>query len=102
MESTKVPAFIINTTYRLESEDVDAFSALAARISINAAKREGRLFLHAAQDVLDLNIFQLFEGWASRKPSMRTLQAKTSRALCMKRCDYGLPAASATSSWCPG
>ena len=62
-----VPAFVINTTYRIDREDVSAFAALCSRMAINAAKREGCAFLHATQDVLDPATFHLFEGWLSQE-----------------------------------
>lgn len=62
-----VPAFIINTTYRIKAEDTDAFAALSARMATNAKSTKGCLFLHAAQDVLDRNTFRLFEGWEGQE-----------------------------------
>lgn len=36
MDTTKIPAFIINTTYRIQTEDVHAFAALSAQMATNA------------------------------------------------------------------
>jgi quinol monooxygenase YgiN len=67
MDTTATPAFIINTTYRIEKDDVDAFAALAAQMAKDGAKREGCIFLHAAQDILDHSRFHLVEGWKTQE-----------------------------------
>jgi quinol monooxygenase YgiN len=61
-----VPAFIINTTYRIHPDDVAAYKALAVRFSGAASLWEGCDFASVGQDVLDPATFHLIEGWQDR------------------------------------
>ena len=60
---TDTPTLIINATYRVHSEDVDAFKALAPRMAAVGGKHDGCAFLTAAQDTADPTTFFTFEGW---------------------------------------
>ena len=62
-ENTITPEFVINTTYRLHIDDVEAFKVLASRMATTATKRDGCVFLKVAQDIDDSTTFHLFEGW---------------------------------------
>ena len=60
---TETPALLIYTTYRLQSDDVEAFRSLALRMATTAKARDGCAFLDVAQDASDRAIFRLIEGW---------------------------------------
>lgn len=65
-EDTTTPAFLIVARYTLDPADTAAFKAITARMAEGAHRRPGNLFLHAAQNVADANVFHLTEGWASQ------------------------------------
>ena len=60
---TDTPTLIVNATYRLHPEDVDAFKALAPRMAAIGCKHDGCAFLTAAQDTAKPTTFYTFEGW---------------------------------------
>ena len=47
-------ALLVYTTYRLVSDDVEAFRTLALRMTSTANSRDGCVFLDVAQDISDL------------------------------------------------
>ena len=59
----ETPALLVYTTYRLVSDDVEAFRSLALRMTATASSRDGCAFLNVAQDVSDPATFRLIEGW---------------------------------------
>ncbi len=60
---TETPALLIYATYRLVSDDVEAFRSLAVRMATTAKSRDGCAFLDVAQDINDPATFRLVEGW---------------------------------------
>lgn len=60
---TDTPALLIYTTYRVQSDDREAFRALALRMASAATMRDGCAFLDVAEDLAAGGTFRLIEGW---------------------------------------
>ncbi len=60
---TDTPTLIINATYRVHPEDVNAFKSLASRMAAVGGKQDGCAFLTTAQDTADPTTFYTFEAW---------------------------------------
>ncbi|MEG3175362.1 antibiotic biosynthesis monooxygenase [Sphingomonas sp. RB3P16] len=67
VDANATPAFLIVANYVLDPADAEAFQRIAARMAEQAKRRPGNVFLNAARDVADPNIFHLTEGWASQE-----------------------------------
>jgi quinol monooxygenase YgiN len=65
-KNTITPMILIDATYRMDIDDVEAFKAVASRMAAAAAKRDGCAFMKVAQGVDDPTTFHLFEGWRDR------------------------------------
>lgn len=62
-DMTDAPTLVVNATYRVHADDVNAFKALASRMAAVGSTHDGCAFLTAAQDTADPTTFYTFEGW---------------------------------------
>ena len=61
------PSLLIQTTYQLHLDDVEAFKDITERMAADARQRVGNTFLLAAQDLSNPALFHLTEGWQNQQ-----------------------------------
>jgi hypothetical protein len=67
MQTTTGPASGLNTPHCIPRENVDAFAALSAGMTIDPTEREACVFPYATREVLDPKTFHLFDVSAGQE-----------------------------------